>query len=122
MLPSPSSCWPNQATLSNTCARLTLLVDKVKLPQGTTVEGLCGDLRGLLANQQAIEGLQNHLVLLCDLKTDYNDTVEVTLVSNVLHHFTHTLQSLYCAFGFKNVVPDTISSFIVVYRVFATIL
>ncbi|ERL84028.1 protein serrate-like [Dendroctonus ponderosae] len=82
VLPSPSSCWPNQATLSNTCARLTLLVDKVKLPQGTTVEGLCGDLRGLLANQQAIEGLQNHLVLLCDLKTDYNDTVEVTLFGN----------------------------------------
>ncbi|KAL1513034.1 hypothetical protein ABEB36_002517 [Hypothenemus hampei] len=78
-LPSPSSCWPNQAVLSNTCARLTLLVDKLKLPLGTTVESLCGDLRGLLANQQAIEGLQDNLVLLCDLKTDYNDTVEVTL-------------------------------------------
>ncbi|XP_066257423.1 protein jagged-1b [Euwallacea similis] len=79
MLPSPSSCWPNQAVLSNTCARLTLLLDKFKLPQGTTVEDLCGDLRALLANQQAIEGLQDNLVLLCDLKTDYNDTVEVTL-------------------------------------------
>ncbi|KAJ8952596.1 hypothetical protein NQ318_004143 [Aromia moschata] len=78
-LPSPSTCWPNQAVLSNTCARLTLLLDRVKLPQGITVEGLCGDLRRLLANQQASEGLQDELVLLCDLKIDYNDTVEVTL-------------------------------------------
>ncbi|XP_072376666.1 protein jagged-2 [Diabrotica undecimpunctata] len=78
-VPTPSTCWPNQAVLSNTCARLTLLVDRNKLPQGTTVEGLCGDLRRLLANQQAIEGLQDTLVLLCDLKTGYNDTVEVTL-------------------------------------------
>ncbi|CAH1364291.1 protein jagged-1b isoform X1 [Tenebrio molitor] len=78
-LPSPSTCWPNQAVLSNTCARLTLLLDRPKLPQGVTVESLCGDLRRLLANQQAANDLQNALVLLCDLKIDYNDTVEVTL-------------------------------------------
>lgn len=81
-VPSPSTCWPNQAVLSNTCARLTLLLDRIKLPQGITVEGLCGDLRRLLANQQANEGLQDELFLLCDLKADYNDTVEVTLVSS----------------------------------------
>jgi len=80
VVPSPNTCWPNQAVLSNTCARLTLLLDKVKLPQNTTVEGLCGNLRQLLAQQQAISGLQDDLVLLCDLKTDYNDTIEVTLV------------------------------------------
>lgn len=80
-VPSPSTCWPNQAVLSNNCARLTLLLDRVKLPQGMTVEGLCGDLRRLLANQQAMEGLDDSLILLCDLKVGYNDTVEVTLVS-----------------------------------------
>lgn len=80
-LPSPSSCWPNQAVLSNTCARLTLLLDRAKLPHGVAVEGLCGDLRRLLANHEAANDLQNELVLLCDLKIDYNDTVEVTLVS-----------------------------------------
>ncbi|CAG9863615.1 unnamed protein product [Phyllotreta striolata] len=78
-VPTPSTCWPNQAVLSNTCARLTLLLDRPKLPEGTTVEGLCGDLRRLLANQQAMEGLQDVLYLLCDLKNGYNDTVEVTL-------------------------------------------
>jgi hypothetical protein len=56
-------------------------LDRPKLPQGVTVESLCGDLRRLLANQQAANDLQNALVLLCDLKIDYNDTVEVTLVS-----------------------------------------
>lgn len=81
LLPSPSSCWPNQAILSNTCARLTLLLDRGKLPHGVAVEGLCGDLRRLLANHEAANDLQNELVLLCDLKIDYNDTVEVTLVS-----------------------------------------
>lgn len=82
-LPTPSSCWPNQAVLSNTCARLTLLLDRAKLPHGVAVEGLCGDLRRLLANHEAANDLQNELVLLCDLKIDYNDTVEVTLVSPV---------------------------------------
>ncbi|XP_044744621.1 protein jagged-1b isoform X2 [Coccinella septempunctata] len=78
-LPSPPSCWPNQATLSNTCARLTLLFDRMKLPAGVTVEGICLDLRRLLATQQAASGLQEELILLCDLKLDYNDTIEVTL-------------------------------------------
>lgn len=49
--------------------------------QGITVESLCGDLRKLLASQQAMEGLDDSLVLLCDLKLGYNDTIEVTLVS-----------------------------------------
>nr|CAI5869526.1 unnamed protein product [Callosobruchus analis] len=78
-LPAPASCWPNQAVLSGACARLTLLLDRARLPQGATVEGLCADLRTLLAAQQAAEGLRDRLVLLCDLKTGYNDTVEVTL-------------------------------------------
>lgn len=98
-MPSPSTCWPNQAVLSNTCARLTLLLDKAKLPQGMTVEGLCGDLRRLLANQQAVERLDDALVLLCDLKVGYNDTVEVTLVrflfihSNTISGFNSTINA-----------------------------
>ncbi|KAK9747061.1 EGF-like domain [Popillia japonica] len=78
-VPSPSTCWPNQAVLSNTCARVTLLIDRSKLPAGITVEGLCGNLRTLLANHEASNDMQNELVLLCDLKTEYNDSIEVTL-------------------------------------------
>ncbi|XP_025830978.1 protein jagged-1b [Agrilus planipennis] len=79
VVPSPVTCWPNQAVLSNTCARLTLLLERGKLPGGTTVEGLCNDLRRILANHEAANDMENELVLLCDLKTDYNDTIEVTL-------------------------------------------
>lgn len=57
-------------------------MDRSKLPHGITVEGLCGNLRRLLANHEAANGLQNDLVLLCDLKVEYNDSVEVTLVSS----------------------------------------
>lgn len=83
-VPSPSTCWPNQAILSNTCARVTLLIDRSKLPPGITVEGLCTNLRTLLANHEASNDLQNELVLLCDLKTEYNDSIEVTLVSDYI--------------------------------------
>ncbi|KAK9874000.1 hypothetical protein WA026_002348 [Henosepilachna vigintioctopunctata] len=78
-VPSPPSCWPNQAILSNTCARLTLLFDRMKFPPGVSVEGLCIDLRRLLAIQQAANGLREELIVLCDLKVDYNDTIEVAL-------------------------------------------
>ncbi|XP_049960051.1 protein jagged-1b [Schistocerca serialis cubense] len=84
-LPAPPGCWPNQAVLSNTCARLTLLLDRSQLPQGVTVEGLCCDLRRLLAAGHAATITAAHstpqLVLLCDLKQGYNDTIEVTLSS-----------------------------------------
>ncbi|XP_044728206.1 protein jagged-1b isoform X2 [Chrysoperla carnea] len=81
-LPAPQSCWPNQATLSNACARLTLLLDRNKLPIGVTTEKLCISMRKLLAAHQASQGLQDVLILLCDLKTGFNDTIEVTLSSN----------------------------------------
>lgn len=80
-VPAPNTCWPNQAVLSNSCARLTLLLDRAKLLHGVTVEGLCDNMRKFLAGHEAANDLQHVLVLLCDLKTDYNDTIEVTLVS-----------------------------------------
>lgn len=85
--PAPTSCWPNQAELSNTCARLTLLLDRGKLMTGVSVESLCSSLRKLLAQHQAVNSLQHRLVLLCDLKIEYNDTIEVTLVSIINFFF-----------------------------------
>lgn len=82
-MPAPPDCWPNQARLSNTCARLSLLFDRAKLPRGTTVEGVCVHLRRLTAKHQALAGATDPLVILCDLKAGYNDTVEVTMVSTV---------------------------------------
>ncbi|KAJ8873823.1 hypothetical protein PR048_024659 [Dryococelus australis] len=79
LLPSPPTCWPNQAVLSNSCARLTLLLDRSKLARGVSTEGLCAQLRRLVALHQASEGGHSQLVLLCDLKQGYNDTIEVTM-------------------------------------------
>lgn len=81
LLPAPPSCWPNQAVLSNTCARLTLLLDRSQLPRGVTTEGLCLGLRRLLAWHQAATQSYDQLVLLCDLKQGFNDTLEVTMSS-----------------------------------------
>lgn len=79
--PAPVTCWPNQAILSNSCARLTLLVERARLSTGVTTETLCMDLRRLIVAHQALVRGQDPLVLLCDLKQGYNDTIEVTVVS-----------------------------------------
>ena len=84
-LPAPPECWPNQAVLGAACSRLTLLLDHARLPGGASVEGLCRELRRLLAHTYASEDgphRQDPLVLLCELKTGFNDTIEVTIVSN----------------------------------------
>ncbi|XP_055903990.1 protein serrate [Eupeodes corollae] len=81
-LPAKSECWPNQAVLNENCARLTILVELERLSKGTSVESLCSTMRLLLAgrmvNEPASEGM---LILICDLKTSTNDTIEVTLSS-----------------------------------------
>ncbi|KAI5706104.1 hypothetical protein M8J75_004855 [Diaphorina citri] len=78
--PSLPSCWPNQAALSNTCARLSLLVDLNKLRPSVSTESICTELRRLLAVHWASLGkYEERLVLLCDLKEGFNDTLEVTL-------------------------------------------
>ncbi|KAG8240118.1 hypothetical protein J437_LFUL019751, partial [Ladona fulva] len=89
VVPAPPSCWPNQAKLSNTCARLGLLFDRTKLQPGLSVEGLCSQLRQIVASHQSnIRSSYGDssldtptLVILCELKARYNDTVEVTMSS-----------------------------------------
>lgn len=83
-LPTSSDCWPNQAVLSSNCARVTILLEYKKVMMGTSVEGVCFNLRILLgtrlvkASQELVQPL---LVVLCDMKTGRNDSIEVTVVS-----------------------------------------
>ncbi|XP_071447350.1 protein jagged-1b-like [Hetaerina americana] len=89
VVPAPPTCWPNQAQLSNTCSRLGLLFDRSKLQPGLSVEGLCSQLRQIVAHHQSTmwssykdQFFENKkLIILCDLKAGYNDTVEVTMSS-----------------------------------------
>ena len=85
--PAAATCWPNLARLSPTCARLTLVLDRSKIASGFSVESLCFDLRKLAASQSGLwDSFQlvtqkPPLVVLCDLKENVNDVVEVTVVS-----------------------------------------
>lgn len=83
-LPAPSDCWPNQATLDDKCARITVLIENKSMPRGTSVEGICYSLRTIVGSRlvkSRKEMKQPLLILLCDIKTGTNDTIEVTVVS-----------------------------------------
>lgn len=82
-LPAPTECWPNQAILDENCARITILLQNRIIQPGTSVEGICLSLRTLLGTRlvKVTTEMQSPLlVLLCDLKTGTNDTIEVTIV------------------------------------------
>lgn len=89
LVPAPESCWPNKAVLSNTCVRLSLLLERVRLPTGVSTEGLCGELRALLAAHQASSRGAASLVVLCDLRAGTNDTLEVTMVS-IINNYSYS--------------------------------
>ncbi|XP_059353369.1 protein jagged-1-like isoform X1 [Daphnia carinata] len=93
LLPVPAttaSCWPNLTgnRLAPTCARLTLVLDRYRAQPGFSVQSLCGHLRKLAAaqshlwdnfadQQQQLE--RPSLVILCDLKDNLDDVVQVTI-------------------------------------------
>lgn len=83
-LPAPIECWPNQATLDEQCARITILMENKSIQPSTSVEGICVNLRTLLGTR-LVKVVQDAspplLILLCDIKTGTNDTIEVTVVS-----------------------------------------
>ena len=85
--PASATCWPNLARLSPSCARLTLVLDQPKTVRGFSVEGLCSRLRKLAAAQShlwdsfGVATQHPPLVILCDLKDNLNDVVQVTVVS-----------------------------------------
>uniref|UniRef100_A0A182N5S1 EGF-like domain-containing protein n=1 Tax=Anopheles dirus TaxID=7168 RepID=A0A182N5S1_9DIPT len=81
-IPAPTDCWPNQATLGTSCARVSILLELNRLVRGTSVDGLCHLLR-LQLGEKLIKSpsfdVSVFIVVLCDLKTGTNDTIEVTL-------------------------------------------
>lgn len=83
-LPAPTECWPNQAVLDENCARITILLQNRDIQRGTSVEGICLNLRTLLGTR-LVKGIPDlhppQLILLCDVKTGSNSTIEVTVVN-----------------------------------------
>ncbi|KAI1897769.1 hypothetical protein AGOR_G00086680 [Albula goreensis] len=72
-----TSCEPNSGYLDNSCARITLIFNRDKVPQGTTVENICAELRYLPATRTLAR--DRTLLLLCDLSHSNRDAVEVAI-------------------------------------------
>lgn len=79
--PAPTSCWPNQAYLSTSCAKLSVRLDRERLALGSSVESLCRQLRRLLVQQFETLLTDEALVVMCDMDAEDRSTVIVTLVS-----------------------------------------
>ncbi|XP_055719305.1 protein jagged-2-like isoform X2 [Salvelinus fontinalis] len=78
--PPPSlhtQCEPNSGYLDNSCARITLIFNRDKVPQGTTVENICSELRYLPIAQTLAKDCT--LLILCDLSYSNSDAVEVAM-------------------------------------------
>ncbi|KAG8013459.1 Protein jagged-2, partial [Nibea albiflora] len=75
--PLHTQCEPNSGYLDNRCARITLIFKKDKVPQGTTVENICSELRYLPVTQTLAE--ERALLILCDLSYSNSDAVEVAM-------------------------------------------
>uniref|UniRef100_A0A8C5B177 Delta-like protein n=1 Tax=Gadus morhua TaxID=8049 RepID=A0A8C5B177_GADMO len=77
LTPPPTKCQPNTGYLDNSCAHITLVFNRDKVPTGTTVENICSELRYLPDTRSLA---QDHaLVLLCDLSHSTSDAVEVAI-------------------------------------------
>lgn len=83
-LPAPIECWPNQATVNENCARVTILLENRHVTSGTSAEDICFNVRTLIGTRLVKAVLDSQpplLVLLCDIKSGTNDRIEVTIVS-----------------------------------------
>ncbi|CAG03764.1 unnamed protein product, partial [Tetraodon nigroviridis] len=75
--PLNTQCKPNSGYLDNSCARITLIFKKDKVPKGTTVENICSELRYLPVTQTLAD--DRPLLILCDLSYANSDAVEVAM-------------------------------------------
>uniref|UniRef100_A0A665X7A8 Delta-like protein n=1 Tax=Echeneis naucrates TaxID=173247 RepID=A0A665X7A8_ECHNA len=86
--PLHTQCEPNSGYLDNSCARITLIFKKDKVPLGTTVENICSELRYLPVMQTLAE--ERALLILCDQSYSNSDAVEVAMVI-ITHADSHPL-------------------------------
>lgn len=89
--PVSSQCWPNQAVLSENCSRISIVLDMLKVSAGLTTENYCHNLRTFVGGLMIEKNFHSPsaIVIICDIKTGTNDTIEVTLVS--INHINFTL-------------------------------
>ncbi|XP_039598298.1 protein jagged-2b isoform X2 [Polypterus senegalus] len=72
-----TKCRTNTGYLDNSCARITLIFNKEKVPQGTTVEGICTELRYLPETRML--ATEKSLLMLCNLSHSNENAIEVAI-------------------------------------------
>ncbi|XP_018086122.1 protein jagged-2 isoform X2 [Xenopus laevis] len=77
-LPAAVKCLPGSDYLDNNCARITLIFNNDKVPQGTTVENICSEIRYLPAIR-TLSKKEWELVVLCDVSYSMEKAIEVAL-------------------------------------------
>ncbi|KAF4792541.1 Protein jagged-2 [Turdus rufiventris] len=76
-LPINIKCLPNSGYLDNDCARITLIFNGDKVPQGTTTEYICSEIRYLPATRTVSR--DRTLIILCDPSYSTENAVEVAI-------------------------------------------
>jgi jagged-1 len=81
--PATTKCWPNQAMLSENCSRINIVLDMLKISRGLSTESYCHNLRTILGGRMVEQEFFSHsaIIIICDIKSGTNDTIEVTIVS-----------------------------------------
>lgn len=81
--PATTKCWPNQAMLSENCSRINIVLDMLKISKGLSTESYCHNLRTILGGRMVEQRIFFHsaIIIICDIKSGSNDTIEVTIVS-----------------------------------------
>uniref|UniRef100_A0A8C6SIA1 Delta-like protein n=1 Tax=Neogobius melanostomus TaxID=47308 RepID=A0A8C6SIA1_9GOBI len=90
--PPLTQCRPNSGFLDDNCARITLVFNRDKVPQGTTVEAICSELRFLPVTQSLAEN--RTLLILCEPSTSNSGAVEVAMVTHFKDSSTSIISSL----------------------------
>ncbi|GIX87378.1 protein jagged-1 [Caerostris extrusa] len=73
-------CVPNNAVLSNNCAKITLFFDKSKMNYGILVEEICSQVRKLPLTHMLLNNRSKDMVIvLCGVKANEEDSIEVTI-------------------------------------------
>ncbi|KAL0969025.1 hypothetical protein UPYG_G00221700 [Umbra pygmaea] len=75
--PLQTQCEPNSVYRDKSCAHITLIFNRDKVPQGTTVEKICSELRYLPISQTLAK--DHTLLVLCDRSYSNSDAVEVAM-------------------------------------------
>ncbi|KAE8586907.1 hypothetical protein XENTR_v10021796 [Xenopus tropicalis] len=76
-LPAAVKCLPDSDYLDSNCARITLIFNSDKVPQGTTVENVCSEIRYLPSLRTVSK--ERQLVVLCDVSSSMEKAIEVAI-------------------------------------------